>query len=479
MKKSAFRKKSNTSIVLIILAITVLSFGFYLYKAEPDFLLDRFYERIYPDRLGAVPEVMLNETPVFFDLTGEEWSIQKNNGQWYTPPNRPREVGWPDNVRESNYEPKPAAASSHEDKLSVNIDKAPDRVSLKIIENNSDQTVSEAQDVNALSDLPLPKRNGNFTYELTMEWTGEADPYQGKYVLEIPVKAELPPKFIFSGQRLSQGQLPEVTQGQPLKITQGQLLEVAVFYAETPDDILFDQSICDNFQWFQEDGFLRGYLPTNYNVKPGTYPIRYGSRSEGTEFTQDIEIAAYDYQIQYLYADPQMEQETRNDEAYAEYYKYFTPVRNQSERSRYYAEDFVLPVRGRLSTEFGETRYVNDIPTSYRHLGLDIAAPEGTEVKAANRGKVVLARRLILTGNTVIIDHGEGLFSVYQHMLNLSVKAGDIVEQSQKIGEVGMTGFSTGPHLHFMISYYQVNLEPGYFLFGQPVTYENYRDLIQ
>ncbi|HWQ80039.1 MAG TPA: M23 family metallopeptidase, partial [Anaerovoracaceae bacterium] len=439
-----------------LLIIAVLSFGFYSYQAEPDFWLDRFYERIYADRLEPAPEVMLNGTPVFFDLTTEEWNIQKKSGQWYTPPKAPEEK-----VDASDDKPPAAAAHAYEDKLAVVMGKEPDRASLRIVEKDSGQTVPEEQAV--LSALPLPARNGNFTYELTLEWTGESDPYRGKYVLEIPVVADLPAKFVFSGQRLSQGQL----------------LEVKVYYAKTPEDIIFEQSIYDNFRWFQEDGFLRGYLPTNYNVKPGTYQIKYGSVSSGTEFTQGIEVAAYDYQIQYLYADPQMEQETRNDEAYAEYYKYFTPVRNQSEPVRYYTEDFILPARGRLSTEFGETRYVNDIPTSYRHLGLDIAAPEGTEVKAANRGKVALARQLILTGNTVIIDHGEGLFSVYQHMLNLSVKTGDIVERGQKVGEVGTTGFSTGPHLHFMISYYQANLEPGYFLFGQPVTYENYRELIQ
>lgn len=456
MKKPAFRK---ISAILIVLIIGVLAFGFYLYQAEPDFWLDRFYERIYADRLAPAPEVMLNGTPVFFDLAAEEWSIRKKNGQWYTPPAKPA-----DNVNISDHEPKPAAApSSHEDKLAVNVDKAPDRASLKIVENNSGQAASGGQEVEVLSDLLLPPRNGTFTYELTLEWTGEADPWRGKYALEIPVTADLPPEFVFSGQ----------------KLTQGQLLEVTVSYAEDPADIIFVQSLYDKFQWFQEDGFLRGYLPTNYNIKPGTYQIKYGSKSEDAEFTQEIEVAKYDYEIQYLYADPQMEQETRSDAAYAEYYKYYTPVRNQSAPDRYYTENFILPVRGRLSTEFGETRYVNDQPTSYRHLGWDIAADDGTEVKASNRGKVAFARFLTLTGNTVMIDHGEGLFSLYHHMRNLSVKTGDIVERGQKIGEVGTTGFSTGPHLHFMISYFQANLEPGYFLFGQPVTYENYRGLIQ
>ncbi len=213
-------------------------------------------------------------------------------------------------------------------------------------------------------------------------------------------------------------------------------------------------------------------------MKPGAYPVTYGVKSKGTESTQNIELTAYNYHIQYLTVDAKTDKETRNDAAYVEYNKYYMPVRNQSEPSRYYTEGFLLPVKGRLTTEFGETRYVNDQPTSYRHLGLDIAAPEGTEVKAANRGKVVLARSFTLTGNTVMIDHGEGLFSVYHHMLKLSVQPGDIVERGQKIGEVGTTGFSTGAHLHFMISYYTMNLEPGYFLAGQPITYDNYQQFI-
>lgn len=289
--------------------------------------------------------------------------------------------------------------------------------------------------------------------------------------------ANLQTTFAFSPLPQTQGQPITNTQDQPITITQGQMLEVEVYNADDPEDIIFEQSICEPFKWYREGGFLRGYLPTNYSVKPGVYQIRYGVKSQGTESTQEIEIAAYDYNIQYLTVDKKTEKNTRSDEAYDEYDKSYSPVRSQSEPSRYYSEGFLLPVSGRLTTEFGETRYVNGSPTSYRHLGLDIAAPAGTEVKAANRGKVVLASSLKLTGNTVMIDHGEGLFSVYHHMRSLSVKAGEIVERGQKIGEVGSTGFSTGPHLHFMISYYTMNLEPGYFLAGQPITYENYQEM--
>lgn len=460
--------------VILFVIVAVLSSGFYIYRTEPDFLLNRFYGVIYSGRMEAEPEVLINEKPAFFEVVSKEWQVQKNNGKWYTP------RGWggsglPQGNDDSNAlqgndtsmvsagaQHKPASIiSSITDKLTVDVDKQPDQVDLKILETDSGQVVLEGKA--ELANLPLPKRNGNFTYELTMGWSSGQNPYQGKYVLAIPMTVKVPAQFIFSTERLEQGQL----------------LEITAYYASEPEDVILEQSIYDQFRWFSEEGYLRGYLPTNYNVKPGSYPIKYGLKSQGTEETQLIEILEHKYHIQYLTVNTKTEAETRNDEAYAEYNKYYIPVRNQSEPSRYYTDSFLIPAKGRLTTEFGETRYVNDQPTSYRHLGLDIAAPAGTEVMASNRGKVVLARSFMLTGNTIMIDHGEGLFSVYHHLLNISVKAGDIVERGQKIGEVGSTGFSTGAHLHFMISYYNANLEPGYFLVGQPITYENYKEYLQ
>jgi murein DD-endopeptidase MepM/ murein hydrolase activator NlpD len=461
--------------VILFVIVAAFSSGFYIYQTEPDSLLNRFYGVIYSGRMEAMPEVFINEKPAYFEVTGKEWQIQKNNGKWYTPrgnagtdvprgkassDGQPGEESTVSTVPAGMQSKRASVISSVGDKLTVDVDKLPDQVELKILETDSGQVVLEGKA--ELANLPLPKRNGNFTYELTMGWSSGQNPYQGKYVLSIPVTVKVPAQFIFSTER----------------VEQGQLLEITAYYAGDLDDVIFEQSIYDKFRWFSEDGYLRGYLPTNYNVKPGTYPIKYGVKSQGTEETQLVEIDEHKYHIQYLTVNTKTEAETRNDEAYAEYNKYYIPVRNQSEPSRYYTDSFLIPVKGRLTTEFGETRYVNDQPTSYRHLGLDIAAPAGTEVMASNRGKVVLARSFMLTGNTVMIDHGEGLFSVYHHLLNLSAKTGDIAERGQKIGEVGSTGFSTGAHLHFMISYYNANLEPGYFLVGQPITYENYKDYL-
>lgn len=94
------------------------------------------------------------------------------------------------------------------------------------------------------------------------------------------------------------------------------------------------------------------------------------------------------------------------------------------------------------------------------HEGLDLAMPEGTPVPACGRGRVVLAGERIITGNTIVIEHLPGLFSLYYHLAEILVKPGDVVEQGQLIGKVGQTGLATGPHLHWEIDAQGVPVDP-------------------
>lgn len=112
---------------------------------------------------------------------------------------------------------------------------------------------------------------------------------------------------------------------------------------------------------------------------------------------------------------------------------------------------FLMPVDGEITTEYGLVRYVNDADNG-RHSGLDIAAKSGTPVLAANNGRVVLAEKLILTGYTVIIDHGLGLMTSYNHLSRIDIAVGASVKKGQTVGAVGSTGFSMGPHLHWTVS---------------------------
>jgi len=119
----------------------------------------------------------------------------------------------------------------------------------------------------------------------------------------------------------------------------------------------------------------------------------------------------------------------------------------------------VIPVNGRISSSFGQQRVYNNGVRKSTHLGIDIANVIGTNVKASNSGVVVLAKKLPISGNAVIIDHGQKVFSVYYHLNKIYVHKEEEVKKGQTIGEVGTTGQSTGPHLHwgFIVNALSVN----------------------
>lgn len=124
---------------------------------------------------------------------------------------------------------------------------------------------------------------------------------------------------------------------------------------------------------------------------------------------------------------------------------------------------FIKPVEGRTSSQFGLRRFYNDKPRK-PHGGLDIAAPEGTPIRAPADGVVLLADNFFFSGNVVYLDHGQGVITYYAHMKARKVKAGDMVRQGDIIGLVGMTGRATGPHLHWGVYLNQTAVNPALFL---------------
>ena len=108
------------------------------------------------------------------------------------------------------------------------------------------------------------------------------------------------------------------------------------------------------------------------------------------------------------------------------------------------------PDSKRITSGFGNRKSPTKGGSTY-HQGIDIGAPTGTTVLAAAAGEVVISKYSYSGGNYIMIDHGSGIFTVYMHLSKRSVDVGKEVSQGQKIGEVGSTGYSTGPHLHFGI----------------------------
>lgn len=124
---------------------------------------------------------------------------------------------------------------------------------------------------------------------------------------------------------------------------------------------------------------------------------------------------------------------------------------------------FSLPARGRLSSPFGLRRYFNGEPRQ-PHSGIDIAAPIGTPVTAPADGTVIATGDFFFNGRTVFLDHGQGLITMYNHLERLYVQAGERVARGQPIGEIGMTGRVTGPHLHWAVSLNNARVDPMLFL---------------
>ncbi|MGB0630671.1 MAG: M23 family metallopeptidase [Alphaproteobacteria bacterium] len=125
-----------------------------------------------------------------------------------------------------------------------------------------------------------------------------------------------------------------------------------------------------------------------------------------------------------------------------------------------FSTGFIWPSKGRISGVYGSQRILNGEPRR-PHLGIDIAAPKGTPVLASAGGEVTLAESdLYFTGGTVIVEHGHGLSTVYSHLSKIEVRKGQSVSQGQRIGAVGSTGRSTGPHLDWRINWYQERLDP-------------------
>lgn len=203
-------------------------------------------------------------------------------------------------------------------------------------------------------------------------------------------------------------------------------------------------------------------LPTEAWADPGWRPVTVTVTDDsGTSrvFERRFLVTAGQFPVQ-RFPVPSDRQSLLDPELGEREWQIVKPAYEQVSPARLWDGPFVVPLSGRVTTEFGTRRAYNDGPVSSYHASIDLAAPEGTPVRSDAAGRVVLAQPLEIRGNTVIVDHGLGVHSAYFHLSSMDVKEGDVVQQGQVIGRVGNTGLSTGPHLHWEVRIGTIGVDP-------------------
>ena len=199
-------------------------------------------------------------------------------------------------------------------------------------------------------------------------------------------------------------------------------------------------------------------------TKPGAAWLT-GKNTNGASMRLPFNIADKSYKEQHITIKDKrkVNPEKRDMERITREKKQITAaLRNWSARDDITVK-FRKPVEGPTSSPFGLRRFFNEQPRN-PHSGLDIAAPAGTPIKAPAAGIISDTGEFFFNGNTVFIDHGQGLVTMYCHMSEIDVKPGQFVAAGETIGKVGMTGRVTGPHLHWGVSLNNARVDPLLFL---------------
>ncbi len=163
--------------------------------------------------------------------------------------------------------------------------------------------------------------------------------------------------------------------------------------------------------------------------------------------------------VESKFTEPNPEQQKQVEEDQKVKHDYLNRVTPERE----WSGKFTAPAEAGISDVFGTQRVFNG-KTQSSHLGLDFRVRTGTPVAAMNSGTVLLARPLYFEGNCVVIDHGQGLLTIYMHLSEFKVKEGDPVKRGEEVGLSGGTGRATGPHLHVAVRWQGTYLDPAVLL---------------
>ena len=217
-----------------------------------------------------------------------------------------------------------------------------------------------------------------------------------------------------------------------------------------------------------DGGAYAALVGLSLGIKPGTHRLVVRT-AEHDEITREFSVVAKQYETQHLTIKNKrmVNPEKRDLERIGREQRRIREALATWNDAPPATLRFELPVAGPLSSPFGLRRFFNQQPRK-PHSGLDIAADEGTPIKAPAGGRVVDTGNFFFNGNTVFIDHGQGLVTMYCHLSRIDVQAGQQLQAGDVIGAVGKTGRVTGAHLHWGVSLNDARVDPTLFLEPTP-----------
>jgi murein DD-endopeptidase MepM/ murein hydrolase activator NlpD len=237
----------------------------------------------------------------------------------------------------------------------------------------------------------------------------------------------------------------------PTEISQGEIVELKIFGEGIAS--IEGRMGKETIRFYTDaDGYYGALLAADLEAKPGpavvniTTTTATGARQE-TQITLKIKPKSFKQEsfsvgTEFDQLSPEILERIKKDQAQ------FSRVFMSSVPERLWEGPFIIPVSSDVTSPFGYRRIINGLPRA-PHTGVDLKAALGTEVLAANHGRVVLLGDFFFSGNSVVLDHGGGLYTVYFHLSEFKVAAGSVMRKGEVIGLVGMSGRVTGPHLHW------------------------------
>ena len=226
-----------------------------------------------------------------------------------------------------------------------------------------------------------------------------------------------------------------------------------------------------------KSGEFYSYIPFSYYEKVGLKDIKvvYEKNHKKLHRLLKVEIVEGNYKKEHITVskskvNPKSKTvKKRTSKEYKEAMDIYGSVTQKS----YVSSAYILPMHSKITSAFGTARVYNNELKGY-HSGTDFRAKVGTPIYASNDGVVVLAKDRFYAGGSVLVDHGEGIYSCYYHMSKFDVKEGDKVKKNQKLGLSGKSGRVTGPHLHFSMRVGGLQVDPLQFI--ELVNREKYKE---